>query len=294
MGLFGGGGAKKAAKKASAEVLKGQQQAMDLYRSRGAIPVGATEALAGLYGIPGYADTLDLVGQARRSPIYEAMTAQIDQSLSDEMMQTGRDASVGGFLRSGVLADALAKQRARSGVAKSQALSDVYQQQLAGVQGLSMRPDYTGEQAGLFQGMGQTKADEIMAIEQAKQNAKAGKMGMISGMLPGVGNLLGGGIPGLGAGEGGGGAGGMGNIMSLLGPAMMAFSDIRMKENVQYEGELFGHAWYSWDWNDKAKEYGFEGRGEGVMAHMVEKYAPEAVSGHDGYMVIDYGKLRAH
>ena len=70
------------------------------------------------------------------------MTAEIDQSLSDQMMQTGRDASVGGFLRSGVLADALAKQQARSGVAKAGALSDVYQQQMAGIQGLSMRPDY--------------------------------------------------------------------------------------------------------------------------------------------------------
>ena len=117
---FGGG---DAAEEAAEAQLAAQKEALDYLRQEEQLPselrTRALQGLGGVYGIPGFGDSIDVVGRARQSPIYQAMTAQIDQALADEMGQTGRQASVGGFLRSGVMADALAKQRARSGVQKA-------------------------------------------------------------------------------------------------------------------------------------------------------------------------------
>ena len=70
-------------------------------------------------------------------------------------------------------------------------------------------------------------------------------------------------------------------------------SDIRLKENVMKVDEVEpGVGWYTWDWNDTAKELGIDGPTEGVMAQELIKVDPSAVlMGEDGYYRVDYSKV---
>lgn len=70
-------------------------------------------------------------------------------------------------------------------------------------------------------------------------------------------------------------------------------SDIRLKENVMKVDEVQpGVGWYTWDWNDTAKELGIDGPTEGVMAQELIKVDPSAVlMGEDGYYRVDYSKV---
>ena len=71
------------------------------------------------------------------------------------------------------------------------------------------------------------------------------------------------------------------------------FSDERLKENIKPIGKSEnGHNVYTWDWNDKAKEFGVNDPTTGVLAQEVMKYMPEAVSKHaNGYYMVNYGVL---
>lgn len=63
-----------------------------------------------------------------------------------------------------------------------------------------------------------------------------------------------------------------------------AFSDRRLKSNIQPLGERNGYQWYSYDI--------FGQPSVGVMADEVQKIKPEAVSTHpSGYLMVDYGAL---
>jgi len=256
--------AAKAAKRGAAATAAGQQSAIDYLQQQGKLPnelrEGALKGLGGLYGLQGgdagYGQKLtDL---SMQSPIYKAMAGQIDQSLMDDQDQAGASASQRGLLGSGVLADALAKYRARAGVDKSNALSSVYQQNLGGVTGMSNLQGYQGDIANLIAGKGATVGQGITGSEQTRQ------------------------------------AGYQQNVNTALdvgGKVASAFSDIRLKSNVRYVGKLAGHEWYSWTWNDVAAKLGLSGNGEGVMAHLVEKYAPHAIGENSGFMTVDYNAL---
>jgi len=77
--------------------------------------------------------------------------------------------------------------------------------------------------------------------------------------------------------------------------AIMAGSDIRMKENIKAIGWLpNGLPVYEYEYKPEFKDKEFNGHGKfvGVMAHEVEKVIPEAVHTlNDGYKVVDYSKL---
>ena len=73
-----------------------------------------------------------------------------------------------------------------------------------------------------------------------------------------------------------------------------AGSDVRLKENIQHYDTLNGVKFYTWDWNDKAKEIGYDKYPTmGVLAQEVQKTHPDTVmEGPEGYLLVNYGKLK--
>lgn len=82
-------------------------------------------------------------------------------------------------------------------------------------------------------------------------------------------------------------AGMYGMIGQLGGAAISAFSDIRLKTNIQYVRDTDnGLGWYTWDWRDGS------GSSEGVMAQEVQAVFPEAVhEDENGWLKVDYSQL---
>jgi len=87
-------------------------------------------------------------------------------------------------------------------------------------------------------------------------------------------------------GGGGAGLGGMGGV------DVSAFSDKRLKKNINKIGTLGEYNLYSWEWNDKGKEIAGDTPTVGVIAQEVMEISPELVSiDSSGYMMVDYNKI---
>ena len=71
------------------------------------------------------------------------------------------------------------------------------------------------------------------------------------------------------------------------------FSDIRLKENVEFVGRnQNGFNIYKWDWNDKANQLGEFGSDVGVLAQELLETHPERVSVNDsGYYQVNYSGI---
>jgi hypothetical protein len=84
-------------------------------------------------------------------------------------------------------------------------------------------------------------------------------------------------------------------LMGLGGAGVMAFSDIRMKENIKQIHWLpNGLPVYEYEYKPEFKDHPFAGHGVhiGVMAQEVEMVKPEAViTNADGYKMVNYGLL---
>lgn len=80
---------------------------------------------------------------------------------------------------------------------------------------------------------------------------------------------------------------GASNVAGLAMMAMSAFSDVRLKENIEYVGEVNGLGWYRWDWTEEALELVGDQPAEGHLAQEVEQYRPDAIHHRDGYLAID-------
>lgn len=80
---------------------------------------------------------------------------------------------------------------------------------------------------------------------------------------------------------------------NVAGLATTAFSDENLKRNITYICNDKGHAWYAWEWNEKAEEMGLKGKSMGVIAQDVQKYLPEAIGESEGYLTVNYQMLRA-
>jgi hypothetical protein len=84
-------------------------------------------------------------------------------------------------------------------------------------------------------------------------------------------------------------------LMNLAGAGLMAFSDVRLKQNIEPVGVLAnGLTLYSYEYIDEVKLHPLAGEGVqvGVMAQEVEQVYPYAVKTlDDGYKVVDYGLL---
>ncbi len=76
---------------------------------------------------------------------------------------------------------------------------------------------------------------------------------------------------------------------------LVGLSDVRLKEDIEKVTTFpSGINIYRWNWNDKARELGINvPSGYGVLAQEVQKTHPEMVAEHEnGYLVVDYGKLK--
>ena len=87
-----------------------------------------------------------------------------------------------------------------------------------------------------------------------------------------------------------------GGVISTIGNFVGGLfgSDIRLKENINKIDEVEpGVGWYTWDWNEKAKDIGVDDQPtEGVIAQELIKIDPSAViMGDDGYYRVDYSKV---
>lgn len=79
---------------------------------------------------------------------------------------------------------------------------------------------------------------------------------------------------------------------SAAGSIYSAFSDVRLKENIQHTGSHNGINYYKWDWTDEAKAIVGNQGTEGVLAQEVMADYPDAVSMDDsGFLKVDYSKI---
>lgn len=135
--------------------------------------------------------------------------------------------------------------------------------------------------------------------------------GQTAGFTTGNTNPLGQGMAGIGLQKAGQSFGGMADASSSYSEAakaqagttqsavsagsalLTAFSDERLKTNINIIGYKHGLPWYSWVWNRLAtKLFGLVGVDVGHMAHEVELKYPELVTLVDGYKTVNYGGLK--
>jgi hypothetical protein len=78
------------------------------------------------------------------------------------------------------------------------------------------------------------------------------------------------------------------------GQALALISDRRLKTNVRKIGERDGIAFYSWDWNEKARELGAESHPtKGVIAQELAEIHPDlVVTGPHGFQMVNYVGLQ--
>ena len=95
------------------------------------------------------------------------------------------------------------------------------------------------------------------------------------------------------AGASGGGGSFVTDILKI-GVTKWLFSDVRLKEDIQFYEERNGIKFYTWKWNAEAKRVGAAMHPSfGVIAQEVRKIKPEAVEeGPYGYLVVDYRKIK--
>lgn len=138
----------------------------------------------------------------------------------------------------------------------------------------------TGSLANLLAegGRGQQLSQEQLATLIA--NIATGSGSQVAG-LPG--------LPGLRPNESQ--LGNIGTLAAGAGTAIAAFSDLRLKKNINKVGQTDkGINFYTWDWNEigrkiTGKKYGF-----GVIAQEIRKIIPEAVI-NGRWLMVDYGKV---
>jgi len=270
-------GADKAAdasKDAAQTQASSEQAALDYQIEREALPrqfsEGALKRLGGLYGLEGgTGNQQDLVNRAIESPLYQAMMG--GQEAGEKSIL--RNAAMTGGFRSGNVQGNLYDYNTQL---QNQALLQSYNQQLQGLAGLAGLPSNANAIAGQMSsigqtlGQGQTAAGGITAQGQvaAGQAQQAGYNQMASNMM-GMANL---GIQAYGAG--------------------INFSDRRLKKNLEKIGEVNGHNWYMWDWNIVANKMGLDGKSEGVLADELVITNPDCIGIKDGFMFVDYAKLK--
>lgn len=79
----------------------------------------------------------------------------------------------------------------------------------------------------------------------------------------------------------------IGKVATIAG-TLAQFSDINLKTDITPRGRVNGFNWYTWTWNEKAKELGLSGDSEGVIAQEVEVTHPDLVTVRNGYKAVNY------
>lgn len=165
------------------------------------------------------------------------------------------------------------------------ALADLIAAQGTGVSGRI--EEGTGNIASLLAAGGANQAGSLEQFAALLANISTGAGSQVAGLSR---------LPGLtgkkgfiqGPGELGQGIEGLASAGKA---AVAAFSDVRLKKNIEKIGKTSkGFNLYQWDWNEIGKKLTGELVGIGVMAHEVMKSMPEAVI--DGeFLKVDYGKV---
>ena len=88
----------------------------------------------------------------------------------------------------------------------------------------------------------------------------------------------------------------IGGLVSAIGSGVSAWmgSDYRLKDNLHLVGYHDGLAWYQWQWNDKARELGWDCMPRfGVIAQEIMHDYPDCVviDTASGYLKVNYGRL---
>lgn len=265
---------KTAAREASAAATAGadaniafQQQGLDYLKETNAPLLAmrdkAMGQMGGLLGLSGY-DQAGAMSALKNNPMYKAQIGNIDQQLANAQSSMAAQSAATGGLRGGNYQRGLAETSFDADRAKQDALSNAYAQQMGGLGGLAGLNTGTDQIAGQMSNMGNIAGQGIIGASQSAQAAKQA----------GMGNLMGLGQLGLGA-------------------AGLFFSDERLKKSIIKIGDKNGLPWYSWEWNEKANEFGEHGYSEGHMAGEVEAKYPNAVivDAETGYKKVNYGAL---
>ena len=259
LGLGGGDSGKRAARaatKGSQLQAQSQREALEYLKETEAIPQAFREgALKRLGGIYGMEG-----GEGSQQEMIDQAKAS---PLYTSLLEGGEDAALrnrsmtGGMRSGGAISDVKDVQ--------NQALLTSYNDQMSGLRGLSGLPSLAPMIANQTSSIGTTLGQGHVAAAQARV---AGDQASANNMM-GLGQL---GIAAYGAGM---------------------FSDINLKDNVEYIGLRNGHKRYSWDWNKEALELGLTGSDVGYMAHEIYETNPEVIGEHNGYLTIDVKKLEA-
>jgi len=274
-----GSTARKSGKEAAAASKEAAQtqadymtEALDYLKEREEVPQQyrelALERLGDIYGTErtpaGLMTQEERIAAAKESPLYGAIMGT--QEAGEEAML--RSAGATGMLRSGNIQEALAESaqdlesRALLESYNEQLRQEQYEQQLgqygeqmelAGIQAMMGAPSLAPQIAQQTTGIGKTLAQGQVAGAQAK----AGGIAASGAQMMELANL------GLTAG--------------------MAFSDIRLKDNIEHIGTENGYNKYRWRWNKAAEKLNLIGEDEGFMAH---ELAVNELGHSDGYLQI--------
>lgn len=254
----GGGSQSRAAIQAAGIQAEAQKEALEYLKETEALPQEYRESaltqLGAIYGLDQPAQTQEeLIAGLEDNPLYKAILGT--REAGEEAILRGQ-AQTGG-LRSGDTQSNLYQYNQQL---QNKALVDTYREQVGGIQSLAGLPSNANQIAALTQGIGTTQAQGITGAAAAQAQAQQQ---------------------------------GQSNLLGLIGTgisAYQAFSDPRLKKNIKHIRTEGGVKFYSWNWNELAKEvFGLEGPDEGVLTHE----HPECCTEHEsGYMMVDYSKIK--
>jgi len=251
---MGGGGGDNSSEDAAFIQAGSQKEALKYLQETERLPQayreGSLQRLGSDYGF-----TLDANG----NPVSDGSTISeraMQSPFYQDAVKVGeeavlRNASATGGLRSGNANEALAQ-------VNQNAFLSSYQNQLSGLQGFANLPSNANNIASQQSGIGQTQAAGI--IGGANSAAAQQQTNMNNA----------------------------GTAASIGLQAWDTFSDERLKDDLQYLGEVNGHRTYSWVWNKNAAAIGLHGMSSGVIAQEVEQINPGAVGECNGYKTVNY------
>ena len=255
--------ARRASERGAQLSADAQREALNYLKKKEALPMRyrdqALKQLSGLADAPPI-DQQQLIDQAMNSPLYQSIMG--GREAGEESI--ARTASATGGLRSGNIQDAFYKYNTElENTALLNSYNQAYGQQrserdektqiLRGLSGLqSYAPQIAQGTANIGATLG---AGHVAGVQSdlAAQNA-------------GMDQLLG--------------------LGGMAAEGYAAFSDIRLKENIELIDSNNGVNLYSWDWNDEASELGLHGSSKGFMAHEIYETNPDLIGYKDGYITI--------
>jgi len=220
------------------------------------------EEIGGIYdprmqaGEKAFGELTDFYGGNQQQIIDQAQASPFMSSLVSAGEEAiARNAQATGGFRTGTTQENLAQNQ-------QNVLQNLVGQILQGKQGIAQAgfgatDAYTTAMQNIIAGEGATRG-EIANVDIAKA---AGKQNMYAGL----GSAL------------------------IKGGATAYASDETLKENIVKIGEKNGLNWYSWDWNDLAKDIGLTGSDKGHIAQEVQKVRPDLVVTQNGYLAVNYG-----